>query len=50
LHAGAVPAVTIHAYSPALVRTGAYRTGPEGELERELISTERELRADPALS
>ena len=50
LHAGSVPAVTIHAYSPPLVRTGAYRIGPDGELERELLSGEEELRATPAHS
>jgi mannose-6-phosphate isomerase-like protein (cupin superfamily) len=49
LHAGDTPAVTLHAYSPPLVRTGAYRIGPEGELERELLSGEEELRATPAL-
>jgi hypothetical protein len=43
LHSGARPAVTIHAYSPPLVRTGAYRTGPDGELERESLSYEQEL-------
>ena len=32
LHAGDGPAVTIHAYSPPLRRTGAYRIGPDGEL------------------
>ncbi len=50
LHAGGAPAVTIHAYSPPLVRTGAYRIGPDGVLERELLSTDDELRAAPALS
>jgi mannose-6-phosphate isomerase-like protein (cupin superfamily) len=45
LHAGTAPAVTLHAYSPPLVRTGAYRIGPDGELERELLSSEDELRA-----
>jgi quercetin dioxygenase-like cupin family protein len=50
LHAGEAPAVTIHAYSPPLVKTGAYRIGPDGELERELLSGEEELRAVPALS
>jgi quercetin dioxygenase-like cupin family protein len=50
LHNGETPAVTIHAYSPPLVRTGAYRTGPEGELEREILSIEDELRAEPAIS
>ncbi|MBV8220138.1 MAG: cysteine dioxygenase family protein [Solirubrobacterales bacterium] len=50
LHAGGPPAVTIHAYSPPLVRTGAYRIGPDGVLERELLSSEDELRATPALA
>jgi quercetin dioxygenase-like cupin family protein len=45
LHAGTAPAVTLHAYSPPLVRTGAYRIGPDGELERELLSSQEELRA-----
>lgn len=49
LHAGDTPAVTLHAYSPPLIRTGAYRIAPDGELERELLSSEEELRA-PALS
>jgi quercetin dioxygenase-like cupin family protein len=35
LHSGDRPAVTIHAYSPPLRRTGAYRVGEAGELERE---------------
>jgi quercetin dioxygenase-like cupin family protein len=50
LHAGDAPAVTLHAYSPPLDRTGAYRIGPDGELERELLSAEEELRAAAALS
>lgn len=50
LHTGTVPAVTIHAYSPPLTRTGAYRIGPGGELERAAQSYELELRAAPALS
>ncbi len=50
LHVGDVPAVTIHAYSPPLTRTGAYRVGPGGELERESLSIEEELRAEAALS
>jgi len=49
LHAGDVPAVTLHAYSPPLARTGAYRIGEAGELERELLSYEEELRATAAL-
>ena len=44
------PAVTIHAYSPPLARTGAYRIGAHGELERELLTYEEELRATAALS
>jgi mannose-6-phosphate isomerase-like protein (cupin superfamily) len=44
LHAGDVPAVTLHAYSPPLTCTGAYRIGPDGELQRELMSLEDELR------
>ena len=50
LHAGDAPAVSIHAYSPPLRRTGAYRVGPAGELERVAQPYELELRADPALS
>jgi quercetin dioxygenase-like cupin family protein len=45
LHAGDAPAVTIHAYSPPLVRSGAYQIGPDGELQRELLSAKDELRA-----
>jgi quercetin dioxygenase-like cupin family protein len=47
LHAGAGPAVTIHAYSPPLVRTGAYRVTAAGELQREAQPSEVELRAEP---
>jgi hypothetical protein len=50
LHSGDAPAVTIHAYSPPLARTGAYRIGADGELERELLSGEEELRPAPAPS
>jgi quercetin dioxygenase-like cupin family protein len=50
LHAGDLPAVTIHAYSPPLTRTGAYRIGPDGELERESMSIEEELTAEHAMS
>jgi quercetin dioxygenase-like cupin family protein len=45
LHAGEGPAVTIHAYSPPLIRTGAYSVGDEGELLRISQSFEAELRA-----
>ena len=41
LHAGDGPAVTIHAYSPPLTRTGAYRVGADGELERESLRSKR---------
>jgi quercetin dioxygenase-like cupin family protein len=47
LHAGHGPAVTIHAYSPPLRRTGAYRVGGGGELERESQPCEVELRGEP---
>jgi quercetin dioxygenase-like cupin family protein len=48
-HAGGLPAVTIHAYSPPLVRTGAYRIGAQGELARQPLSVEEELRPAAAL-
>jgi quercetin dioxygenase-like cupin family protein len=50
LHAGEGPAVTIHVYSPPLTRTGAYRVGPDGALERESLSFEEELRSEPVLA
>jgi quercetin dioxygenase-like cupin family protein len=43
LHAGSGPAVTIHAYSPPLVRSGAYRIDAAGELQREVLSIHEEL-------
>ncbi|HLY50223.1 MAG TPA: cysteine dioxygenase family protein [Solirubrobacteraceae bacterium] len=45
LHTGRRPAVTIHAYSPPLVRSGAYRRGADGALLREVQPLEQELRA-----
>jgi hypothetical protein len=36
--------VTIHAYSPPLVRMGAYEIEPSGQLRRHAISYEEELR------
>ena len=45
LHAGMAPAVTVHAYSPPLRRTGVYRIGPDGELQRESVPSETELGA-----
>jgi hypothetical protein len=50
LHAGDGPAVTIHAYSPPLQRTGAYRVSEDGELERESQPCEVELRGEPVLA
>jgi hypothetical protein len=48
LHSGDQPAVTIHAYSPPLRRTGAYRVAQDGALERESLDFEVELRGEPA--
>jgi hypothetical protein len=50
LHAGVGPAVTIHAYSPPLRQTGAYRVGPDGQLERASVSYQEELRPEPVLA
>lgn len=44
LHAGTEPAVTIHAYSPPLVRMGSYAIEPSGQLRRHAVSYEEELR------
>jgi quercetin dioxygenase-like cupin family protein len=49
LHAGCGPALTIHAYSPPLRRTGAYSIGDGGELRRESQSFDVELAAEHAL-
>ena len=46
LHAGRGAALTIHAYSPPLRRTGAYRVAADGSLERESQPFEVELRGD----
>ena len=46
LHAGDGPAVSIHAYSPPLTRTGAYRVTDDGRLEREPQDAREELRAE----
>jgi quercetin dioxygenase-like cupin family protein len=48
LHAGDGPAVTIHAYSPPLVRTGAYELSPSGELLRVAQDGNEELRGELA--
>jgi hypothetical protein len=41
--------VTIHAYSPPLARTGSYRLGDGGELLRESLPNEAELRPHAAI-
>jgi len=43
-HAGAEPAITVHAYSPPLWRMGAYEVLPTGELRRWSLSYAEELR------
>jgi predicted metal-dependent enzyme (double-stranded beta helix superfamily) len=43
-HAGSDPAVTLHVYSPPLLRMGAYEIGADGVLERHTMSYEEELR------
>jgi predicted metal-dependent enzyme (double-stranded beta helix superfamily) len=50
LHAGSEPAVTIHAYSPPLVRMGSYTIEPNGQLRRHAVSHEDELRELSAAS
>ncbi|HEX8122842.1 MAG TPA: cysteine dioxygenase family protein [Solirubrobacteraceae bacterium] len=47
-HMGTEPAVTLHAYSPALRRMGAYVADEEGRLLRHALDEETELRADAA--
>ena len=43
-HAGSVPAVTLHVYSPRLRRMGAYAIGAEGALQRHPLAYGEELR------
>lgn len=43
-HAGCDPAVTLHVYSPPLLRMGAYEIGEDGVLARHSMSYEEELR------
>jgi predicted metal-dependent enzyme (double-stranded beta helix superfamily) len=43
-HAGGGPAISIHAYSPPLVRMGAYAVDPAGLVSRVSISYAEELR------
>ncbi|HEY2767261.1 MAG TPA: cysteine dioxygenase family protein [Solirubrobacteraceae bacterium] len=49
VHAGRAPAVTLHAYSPPLLRMGAYAVGADGELERHPLDCRQELRAERSL-
>jgi hypothetical protein len=42
---GAIPAVSIHAYSPPLVRMGVYGVASDGTLRREAVGATHELRA-----
>jgi predicted metal-dependent enzyme (double-stranded beta helix superfamily) len=43
-HAGADPAVTLHVYSPPLLRMGAYTVAEDGVLVRRTIAHTEELR------
>jgi quercetin dioxygenase-like cupin family protein len=49
-HDGDGPAVTIHAYSPPLVRVGTYSITVSGELERRPVPYQEELRAESTLA
>jgi hypothetical protein len=42
-YAGGFPAVTIHAYSPALTRMGQYTVTPDGVLQRRALDEDTEL-------
>jgi predicted metal-dependent enzyme (double-stranded beta helix superfamily) len=44
LHAGDGPAVTIHAYSPPLIRMGSYSVESDGQLRRHAVTYEDELK------
>jgi quercetin dioxygenase-like cupin family protein len=44
LHVGEQPALTVHAYSPPLVRMGAYMVEPSGKLTRHSVPCKQELR------
>jgi predicted metal-dependent enzyme (double-stranded beta helix superfamily) len=43
-HAGSDPSVTLHVYSPPLLRMGAYAIGADGTLRRRSMSYEEELK------
>lgn len=49
-HAGTDPAVTLHVYSPPLLRMGAYVIGEDGVLARHTQSYREELRPADAAS
>jgi hypothetical protein len=44
-HDGGAPALSVHAYSPPLLRQGVYRTADDGALERDATPYTEELRA-----
>jgi predicted metal-dependent enzyme (double-stranded beta helix superfamily) len=48
LHHGSAPAVTIHAYSPALRRMGAYVVDEHGRLLRRALDEDQELKVAAA--
>jgi hypothetical protein len=50
LHCGDGPAITLHAYSPPLLRMGAYEVGADGVLARRAMSSREELRAPPPVT
>ncbi len=43
-HHGDAPAVTLHVYSPVLVRMGSYEVGEDGTLRRHTLDESQELR------
>ena len=43
-HAGSAPAVTLHVYSPVLLRMGSYEIGEDGALLRHMLDESQELR------
>jgi len=43
-HGGVDPAVTLHVYSPPLLRMGAYTVGADGVLARHPVASSEELR------
>jgi quercetin dioxygenase-like cupin family protein len=49
-HTGSDPAVTLHVYSPPLLRMGAYIVGDDGVLARHPMSPADELRPSPGYS